>query len=45
MSDAAKSEIQIITRLPVERWREYRASSLKRLRALAYKSIFKLCYY
>jgi hypothetical protein len=28
-----------------ERWREYRASSLKRLRALAYKSIFKLCYY
>jgi heparosan-N-sulfate-glucuronate 5-epimerase len=28
-----------------ERWLAYRASNFKRLRALAYKSLFKLCYY
>jgi ribosomal protein S18 acetylase RimI-like enzyme len=32
MSDAAKSEIQIITRLPVERWREYRELRLRALK-------------
>ena len=28
-----------------ERWQAYRASNFNRLRALAHKSIFKLCYY
>ena len=32
MSDATQTDIQIITRLPVERWREYRELRLRALK-------------
>jgi hypothetical protein len=34
-----------VFRETAERWSRYQESSLKRSRALVYKSVFKLCYY